>query len=310
MPGGRVDETALVRVVDGVGAGGDLVGVDLGGEAVEQLQDLVRREVQSGVGADRGAQLAHDGRRAYPAAHDVADDQGGAAAAEGDDVVPVAADRGLGAAGVVGGGDAQIVRLLQFLREQGALEGDGGLALAAFAGAEAFGGLGVVGDVGGEDEDAAGGAGAAESVDRGAGEGVRAAAGGLAGLDRAGPGAAQHLVEERQQAEGFELGHDLARGSAGGAFAERGGPGAVDVREVVVGALDQGDEGRDAVEDLVGREAGDGGGGRGGAGEVLGAGRGHGAVAPWRGEALCSVLAAARRCVPGSRALQRVKFTG
>jgi hypothetical protein len=64
---------------------------------------------------------------------DVADDEGGAAAAEGDDVVPVATDGGVGAAGLVGGGDAQVVGLFELLREQAALEGDGGLALAAFA---------------------------------------------------------------------------------------------------------------------------------------------------------------------------------
>ena len=74
--------------------------------------------------------------------------------AEGDDVVPVAADRGVGAAGLVGGGDAQVVRLFEFLREQGALEGDGGLPLAALAGAQPLGRLRLVGDVGGEDEHA------------------------------------------------------------------------------------------------------------------------------------------------------------
>ena len=155
MAGGGVDEPALVGVVDGVDAGGDLVGVDLGGEAVEELEDLVRGEVEAGVGAYGGAELAHDGGGAHAAAHDVADDEGGAAGAEGDDVVPVAADRGLGAAGLVGGGDAQVVGLFQLLREQAALEGDGGLALAAFAGAQPLGGLDLVGDVGGEDQHAA-----------------------------------------------------------------------------------------------------------------------------------------------------------
>ena len=58
-----------------------------------------------------------------PAAHDVADDQGGAAGAEGDDVVPVAADRRFGAAGLVGGGDAQVVGLFEFLREQASAGG-------------------------------------------------------------------------------------------------------------------------------------------------------------------------------------------
>ncbi|GAA3095599.1 hypothetical protein GCM10020254_46090 [Streptomyces goshikiensis] len=111
------------------------------------------REVEAGVRADGGAELAHDGGGAHAAPHDVADDEGGAAGAEGDDVVPVAADGGLGAAGLVGGGDAEVVGLFQFLREQGALEGDGGLALAPLAGAQALDGFGVVGDVGEVDQD-------------------------------------------------------------------------------------------------------------------------------------------------------------
>lgn len=142
--------------MDGVDAGGDLTGVDLGGEPVEQLEHLVRGQVEAGVRADGGAQLAHDGGGADPAAHDVADDERGAAGAEGDDVVPVASDGGLGAAGLVGGGDPEVVGLFELLGEEGALEGDGGLALAAFAGPEAFGGLGVVGDVGEVDQDAGG----------------------------------------------------------------------------------------------------------------------------------------------------------
>lgn len=152
MPRGGVHEAALVGVVDGVDAGGDLVGVDLHGEAVEQLEHLVRREVQARVRPYGRAELAHDRRRADPSSHHVADDQSGAAAAEGDHVVPVSADRGLGAARVVGGGDTQVVGLLELLREQGALQGDGGLALAALAGAQPLRGLGVAGDIGGEDQ--------------------------------------------------------------------------------------------------------------------------------------------------------------
>ena len=155
MAGGGVDEPALAGVVDRVDAGGDLAGVDLGGEAVEQLEDLVRGEVEAGVGADGGTELAHDGGGAHAAAHDVADDQGGTAGAEGDHVVPVAADGGVRAAGLVGGGDPQVVGLLQLLREQAALEGDGGLVQPAFTLPEPLGGLHLVRDVGGEDEDAA-----------------------------------------------------------------------------------------------------------------------------------------------------------
>lgn len=76
---GGVGEEAFVGVVDGVDAGGDLAGVDLGGEAVEELEDLVGRQVEAGVRADGGAELAHDGGGADAPAHDVADDEGGAA---------------------------------------------------------------------------------------------------------------------------------------------------------------------------------------------------------------------------------------
>ena len=50
------------------------------------------RQVEPGVGAHRGAQLAHHRGRAHAAAHHVADDERGAPGAELDDVVPVAAD--------------------------------------------------------------------------------------------------------------------------------------------------------------------------------------------------------------------------
>lgn len=197
MAGRGVDQAALVRVVDGVDAGGDLAGVDLGSQAVQELQDLVGREVEAGVGADRGAQLAHDGGGAHPAAHDIADDQGGTAGAEGDDVVPVAADRGVRAAGLVRGGDTEVVGLLQFLGQEGALEGDRGLALARFAGPQPLGGLDLVGDLGAEDQDAlvrgdagdlgVGGRAARRDLDRGAGEGVVAVAGAVAMRRRRGP---------------------------------------------------------------------------------------------------------------------------
>lgn len=61
VPGGGVDEVPLIRIMDGVDAGRDLAGVDLGGEDVQQLDHLVRREVEPGVGADGGAELAHHG---------------------------------------------------------------------------------------------------------------------------------------------------------------------------------------------------------------------------------------------------------
>lgn len=246
----------------------------------------MRREVEPGVGAYGRAELAHDGGGPHPAAHHVPDDQGGAARAEGDDVVPVAADRGVRAAGLVGGGDPEVVGLLQLLREQGTLEGDGRFAVAALAGAEPFGGFGVVGDIGGVHEDAAlassapavPGAPAALGalvvlvalvrrvavvgfalvvpvpVHRGAGHGVRIAAAGLAGLDRARGAAAQDLVHEGQQAQLVELGHGLGGGGAGRAGAEGGGVGVVDVCDPVVGAVHQGHQGGQLAEDVPGGE--------------------------------------------------------
>ncbi len=271
VPGGGVDELFLVGVVDGVDAGRDLAGVDLGGEDVQQLDHLVRREVEPGVGADGGAELAHHGGGPDPAAHHVADDERGAARAEGDDVVPVAADRRVGAAGLVGGGDPEVVGLFQLLREQGALEGDGRLAVAALAGAQAFGGLGVVGDVGGVDEDAFA---SRLAGDGGAGHRVRAASGGPAGLDRAGGAAAQDLVEEGEDAELGELRHGRGGGGAGRAGAERGRVGVVDVGDLVVGAVQQGDRGGEPADDLAGGQVVEGG---------AGGGLGGGGVARRRG---------------------------
>lgn len=118
MAGRCVDQAALIGVVDRVEAGGDLVGVDLGGEAVQELKDLVRGQVQPGIGTDGRAELAHDRGGPDPAAHDIADDQGRAPGAEGDHVVPVAADGRVRAARLVGGRDTQVVGLLQLLGKQ------------------------------------------------------------------------------------------------------------------------------------------------------------------------------------------------
>ena len=244
VAGAGVGQPALAGVVHGVDAGGDLGGVDLGGEAVEELDDLVRRQVEPGVGPYGRAQLAHHGGGAHPAPHDVADDEGGAAGAEGDDVVPVAADGGVGAAGLVGGGDAEVVGLLEFLGQQAALEGDGGLVQAAFALAQPFGGLDLVGDVGGEDEDAAPLGIGVVGLDRGAGEGevtLTGEGGGrrprltLRAFDGAGLAAAVDLVHEREQAEFVEFGQGVAGGGAGRAGAEDLGVGVVDEVDAVGG---------------------------------------------------------------------------
>lgn len=80
----------------------------------------------------------------------------------------------------------------------------------------------------------------------------------------------------------------------------------------MLGAVDEGDQGGQRAEDLPYGEVVE----RGDVGQglrllfKLAAGRGHGAFPSLGGESPWSVLrAAARRCVPGSLALQRVKFT-
>lgn len=114
-------------------------------------------------------------------------------------------------------------------------------------------------------------------LDRGAGEGVVAvagavAAGDLAGLDRARFAAAQDLVHQGEQAECGELGEGFAGGAAGRARAEDGGVGTVHIGEAVLGAVDDGDQGRDGAQDVVDGQGVHGGRqGRGGA--VLGGGR-------------------------------------
>lgn len=119
-------------------------------------------------------------------------------------------------------------------------------------------------------------------------------------------------------------------------MAEGGGVGVVDVRDAVLGAVHEGDEGGQSAQDLGYAEVLDGGDvGQGlrllfvltaghtaglTAGHTVGlttslvarliAGCGHRALPRCAGEIPWSVLrAAARRCVPGSLALQRVKFT-
>lgn len=125
VPGGRVDELSFVRVVDGVHAGCDLAGGDLGGEAVEELDHLMGRQVQSSIGSNSGTELTHGRSGAHAAAHYVADDEGRTAGPQGDNVVPVATR--VGVSGLVGGSDAEIVGLLQLLWEQWLLKTNGRL---------------------------------------------------------------------------------------------------------------------------------------------------------------------------------------
>ena len=80
------------------------------------------------VGAQAGAQLAHEGRGAQPVAGDVADGQADAAAGELDDVVPVAADLVAGREVARRGLDADEVG--EAVGQQAALQGDRAAMLA------------------------------------------------------------------------------------------------------------------------------------------------------------------------------------
>lgn len=119
-------------------------------------------------------------------------------------------------------------------------------------------------------------------LDGGAGDRVRAgAAGGGAVLGGTGLAAALDLVEEREQAEFAEFGEGLVGGCAGGAESEARGVGVVEVGDAVLGAVDEGDEGREPAEDLPYGELVEG--GHGGEDAAVGARAGGGARAADRG---------------------------
>ncbi len=85
-------------------------------------------------------------------ADDVADDEGDAGAGERDDVVPVAADAGLGAGGQVAGGDVHGGGAGEVMGEEAVLEGEGGGALAGVAAGVVEADSGVGGELVGEQE--------------------------------------------------------------------------------------------------------------------------------------------------------------
>src|SRR5690606_12636786 len=110
-------------------------GAEAPGDLVQLREHLGRFQVELGEGADGGAQFAHGHGRAQAAAHDVADDQGGAVPGQFDDVEPVAADLAGPAGGRVAGqvpaGDVEAGGLRVAGREQGALEYQRAFVLAA-----------------------------------------------------------------------------------------------------------------------------------------------------------------------------------
>ena len=103
---------------------------DLAHGVVEQPDQLGRGQRQARVGPHGRPQLAHHGGRPHPAAHDVADDDRGAAHAELDDVEPVTTDLRALDAGAVVGRDLQLVGDEIALGEQAALQLGGDRVLA------------------------------------------------------------------------------------------------------------------------------------------------------------------------------------
>ena len=116
-------------VIDGVDAGHELLSAELEDDRVEQLEHLGRRQVQTGIGANRCAQLTHQARGTDSASGDVADHQSGAAGADVDRVVPIAADPRALNAGLVIGGDLEVLGLELVGWQQAALQRVGDLVL-------------------------------------------------------------------------------------------------------------------------------------------------------------------------------------
>ena len=101
-------------------------------ERVERVEQRAGREARRGERAERAAQLAHDGGRLDPAAHDVADDEGGGLLlVEPEGVIPVAADLVAGLRRAVEDLDAQVRGQRRVAGEQAALQELGDLVLAS-----------------------------------------------------------------------------------------------------------------------------------------------------------------------------------
>ncbi len=147
-------ELAGGRVEDDVHAGGEQRLVRALGQVVGQVVDVpeqdVRRQVEPGQGADGGAQPSH--RRGGPqtVTHHVTHHQGGPLARQRDDVEPVAADLGAAAARDVAVGDLDAGGLRHLLGQQGALQGEGGGALAGVEAGVVEGAAGPVREFDGE----------------------------------------------------------------------------------------------------------------------------------------------------------------
>ncbi len=127
MGGPRGPLGAAARVGRGARAGC----AEAPGDLVERGEHLGGFQVEEGQGSHGGAQFAHGHGGAQPAAHHVADDEGGAVAGELDDVEPVAAHLGRRVAGQIPAGDVEPGGLGVAGWQQAALEDQRALVLAA-----------------------------------------------------------------------------------------------------------------------------------------------------------------------------------
>lgn len=103
-------------------------------------------------GGGRGAQTAHGRGGVDTAAHDVAHDEGRPVAAQGEDVVPVAADFVGRLCGLVPGSDLQAGQVGWMVGEQAALQGLGGVAHALVGAGVVDAHRGAGGQFGGDGE--------------------------------------------------------------------------------------------------------------------------------------------------------------
>src|SRR4051794_15781377 len=112
-----------------VGAGRHRRRRDVREHPVEPVDALARRVAVERVRAQGGAELGHERRRRQPAADDVADGEPDAPAADGKDVVPVAAEARRGRRRQVAGGDLEARDHGELLRQQRPLQRLGDAAL-------------------------------------------------------------------------------------------------------------------------------------------------------------------------------------
>ena len=128
MPGAAVGQLPGPGIEQEAGHGADLSSPLAGGEAVQVLQCPMRREAGEQQGGQGRTELAHHRGGGGAVPDHVADDEGHAAAVDGQDVVPVTSGAGAFHGRQVAGGDGYSVQSGQLTGQEGALERVGHLA--------------------------------------------------------------------------------------------------------------------------------------------------------------------------------------